>query len=114
MNLSLVDFERELRRLCQRFFPEATLIVRNRRIQSISCRIHVTPQIFVDVYYHVQSGRLDFSTIQAGQRVFGYDNAGGWHYHPLAQPDCHEPCPEPTLEQIFTATAQAIEQLIKH
>lgn len=80
VNLSPAEFERELRRLCRHFFPDAALILRNRRIQSISCRIHVTAQIFVDVYYNVRSGRLDFSTIQAGQRVFGYDNAGGWHY----------------------------------
>ena len=113
MNFSLVDFERELRRLCQHFFPDAALAFRNRRIHSINCRIQVTSQIFVDVYYNARSSRLDFSTIQAGQRVFGYDNAGGWHFHPFEQPDRHESCPEPTLEQIFAATAQAIEQVIK-
>jgi hypothetical protein len=114
VNLTLVDFEQQLRALCRRFFPNAILVLRSRRIRSLSCRIHVTSLIFIDIYYNEQSDRLDFSTIQAEQRVFGYDNAGGgWHRHPFGQPDRHEPCAEPTLEQMFAATSQVIEQLLK-
>jgi hypothetical protein len=48
-----------------------------------------------------QTVRLDFTTIKDDQRIFGYDNAGGWHYHPVENPDSHEPCPKPTLGEIF-------------
>lgn len=110
-SLSLDEFEQELRRLGQQHFPGASVDASSRRLNRLSLRIHLSVQLFIDIYYHPQSHRLDFSTIYQEQRIFGYDNAGGWHYHPAGQPDHHEPCPEPTLEKIFAETAQVIRAL---
>lgn len=66
---------------------------------------------FIDVYYNMDGDRLDFTTIRGDQRIFGYDNAGGWHYHPVEAPDRHEPCAEPTLEEMFEQTARVIEKV---
>jgi hypothetical protein len=32
------------------------------------------------------------------QRVFGYDNLGGWHRHPVGSPEEHEACDAPTFD----------------
>ncbi len=52
---------------------------------------------FIDVFFNERNQRTDLSVIEAGRRVFGYDNLGDWHCHPLGAPDQHEACEEPAL-----------------
>ena len=44
-----------------------------------------------DVAYNEQAGTTAFALIRQGRRVFGADNPGGWHVHPLADPGQHVP-----------------------
>jgi len=80
--MGLDEFERALYQLNDRFFPNAGIRNLNRRLNAISLRVQITERIFIDVYFNTDSERLDFTTIRGDQRIFGYDNAGGWHYHP--------------------------------
>lgn len=109
--MDLGEFEKHLYRLMDGFFPDAKIQNLNRRLNMISLRMQIGERLFIDVYYNTDSDRLDFTTIKDEQRIFGYDNAGGWHYHPLGDPDHHEPCPQPTLEEILERTAQVISQV---
>ena len=58
---------------------------------SISLRVSVTTGGFIDVFYNEQTGATAFALIRQGRRVFGADNPGGWHVHPLADPGQHVP-----------------------
>ena len=109
--MALGEFERHLYQLRDRFFPNAGIRNLNRRLNAISLRLQITERIFIDVYFNMDSERLDFTTIKGDRRIFGYDNAGGWHYHPPGDPDQHKPCPKPTLEEIFGQTAQVIKKV---
>ena len=53
---------------------------------------------FIDVFFNSRNQRVDLSVIQGGQRIFGYDNLGGWHRHPRSAPEQHEACTQPSLE----------------
>lgn len=46
---------------------------------------------FLQVYRNVETGTVAFAWIVDGERVFGADNTGGWHYHPYDDPGRHEP-----------------------
>ena len=70
---------------------------------SISIRIHVAGGGFIDAFYNEQTGTTAFALIRQGQRVFGADNTGGWHVHPFAEPDRHEPLPAPMSFANFVA-----------
>lgn len=37
------------------------------------------------------TGTTAYALIDKGQRIFGADNTGGWHYHPFQDPTRHEP-----------------------
>ena len=37
------------------------------------------------------TGATAYALIDKGQRIFGADNTGGWHYHPFQDPTRHEP-----------------------
>jgi len=60
---------------------------------SILLRINVTTGGFVDAFYNEQMGTTAFALIRQGRRAFGADNTGGWHVHPFANPDRHDPLP---------------------
>jgi hypothetical protein len=45
--------------------------------------------------------------VEHGRRIYGVDNLGGWHEHPLDRPEEHRPCAEPTLDS-FLRVVQAI------
>ena len=109
--MDLSEFEGHLWQLKDRFFPNAGISNLNRRINAIKLRMQIAERIFIDIYFNSDSGRLDFTTIKGDHRVFGYDNAGGWHRHPVKDPDRHEPCPESTLEEIFQQTARVIREV---
>jgi hypothetical protein len=46
---------------------------------------------FVDAFYIEQTGTTAFALIEQDRRVFGVDNTGGWHVHPLSDPTQHQP-----------------------
>jgi hypothetical protein len=111
--MDLGEFESHFYRLKEHFFPRAKIRDLNRRLNAIGLRLQLTERIFIDVYFNEDSGRLDFTTIKDHQRIFGYDNAGGWHYHPVEDPEQHESCPEPTLDEMFARTAWVVEKVAR-
>lgn len=46
---------------------------------------------FIDVFYNEPTGTAAYALILNGRRVFGADNAGGWHIHPFDDPERHNP-----------------------
>ena len=67
--------------------------VRRLTPASISIRVHVFGGGFIDAFHNELTGTTAFALVQEGHRVFGADNTGGWHVHPFADPNLHEPMP---------------------
>ena len=70
----------------------------DRTIVAIKLRVDLDEHRFIDVFFNSRNQPVDLSVIERGQRIFGYDNLGGWHRHPRGAPEQHEACGEPTLE----------------
>ena len=50
-------------------------------------------------------------SIKDNKRIFGYDNLGGWHYHPLNKLDEHVKCKEPSLKFVLKEMSAVIKAL---
>jgi len=96
-------FEAAFRAAVAAVLPSAIVEVVARTIVAIKLRVDVDEDRFIDVFFNERNRRIDLSLIAGGRRVFGYDNLGDWHRHPLAAPDRHEACEEPTLEDFVRA-----------
>ena len=72
-----------------------------RTLIAIKLRVELNPDRFVDVFFSRHNGRTDLSVVEGDRRIFGYDNLGGWHRHPITDPEHHESCEEPMLEQFL-------------
>jgi hypothetical protein len=101
-------FLSDLRKLTHELFPDARLEIIYSRLDKLSLRLMIDFELFIDIYFNVESRRFDFSLIAAGNRVFGYDNLKSWHYHPFDDPDSHVHCEEPELRLILEETARVI------
>lgn len=108
------DFLHELQGLKDALLPATEIETIYKRIDKISLRIIVTPVIFIDIYANTETGRYDFTLVKNNKknnkRVFGYDNLGGWHCHPLNNPEDHVSCNEPLLRQVLQEIADLIKE----
>ena len=97
-------FEAAFRAAVAAVLPSATVEMVARTIVAIKLRVELGEERFIDVFFNERNRRTDLVLIERGQRVFGYDNLGDWHRHPLGAPDRHEACGEPALDD-FVRTA---------
>ncbi len=97
----LHQFETQVRREVAAHFPETAISVTAKGKYRLKLRIELSREVFIDIFYNPHNDRTDFSLIRKGQRVFGYDNLGGWHRHPVEEPDHHIPCSAPPLPFVF-------------
>ena len=96
-------FEAAFRAAGGSVLPSATVEVVARTILVIKLRVELGDDRFIDVFFNARNHRTDLSLIEGNRRVFGYDNLGDWHCHPLAAPERHEACDAPTLEHFVRA-----------
>jgi len=58
---------------------------------TLSLRLYVRPDLFVQVFLGEQSGSLYLALIESGRRIFGIDReTGEWHLHPYDAPTEHK------------------------
>jgi Ethanolamine utilization protein EutJ (predicted chaperonin) len=89
--MTLAEFEQQVFAVAMASPICGILIVRRLTPTSINLRIDVTAGGFIDAFYNEQTGTTAFALIRQGRRAFGADNTGGWHVHPLTEPDRHYP-----------------------
>ena len=66
----------------------------DRTNHTLSLRLWIRADLFVDVFLGELSGSLYLALIYGQRRVFGIDRESGeWHLHPFASPHRHEPLP---------------------
>lgn len=91
----------EIKDAINKFFPNANIDYRIIRTTHLYVRITINEDTFIDIYFNTETGRKDFSLIYKNERIYGFDNLGGWHYHPYETPTQHISCPEPKIEDVF-------------
>ena len=83
---------------------------------TLSLRLHIRPQLFVQLFFGQRSGSLYMALIEGKRRVFGIDREiGDWHIHPYENVEKHEHLadglePKP----LFTFLARVEELLLEH
>ena len=105
--MTLAEFAREILSVAMTSAICDVPSVRRLTPTAINLRVPITTGGFVDAFYNEQTGTVAFAFIRSGQRLFGADNTGGWHVHPFAGPDQHDPLPAPMT---FAAFVVEIEQ----
>jgi len=103
-------FETEFRSAIAAVLPLATVERISRTIIAIKLRLDLDEERFIDVFFNSRSQRVDLAVIERGRRLFGYDNLGGWHRHPVEAPERHELCAEPDLEAFVHEAASFIRK----
>jgi len=80
-------------------------------ITWLCLRAHLADGSFVDAFYNEATGRASFALIKDARRIFGADNAGGWHWHPFEAPDTHTPSSETvTLDEFLSRIEERLKQ----
>ncbi len=80
--------------------------VRRLTATFISLRIDVTSGGFIDAFYNERTGTTAYALIHQNRRPFGADNTGGWHVHPFADPNRHDPLPDTISFAEFVAEVE--------
>lgn len=104
----MVDTERKLSQLEDRIrqeaantFSDASLVITEKRKYLLKVRLELGERTFIDIFYNPKNDRTDFALIHNSQRIFSYDNLGGWHRHPAEEATSHISCDEPSIGQVF-------------
>lgn len=72
-----------------------TLEETERTDHTLSFRLYIRPDLFVQVFAGELTGSLYLALIEGEQRIFGLDRiAGAWHVHPFNAPHTHTSLPE--------------------
>ena len=89
--MTLTEFEQQV--VCVAMASPACGIpsLRRQTASSITLRIKVAPDAFTEAFHNDRTGTTAYALIRHGRRIFGADNTGGWHVHPLDNPEIHVP-----------------------
>lgn len=113
MELSTKEFRDSVVELADVHFPDANIKIREYGRFRIKLRLSLSVDFFFEVFYSPQTDKVSFTLINDEKRIFGIDNLGGWHRHPLDNPSTHVDIPEPNLKKIFGLMQNAIEESSK-
>ncbi|MFB6290333.1 MAG: hypothetical protein ABEJ25_01210 [Candidatus Bipolaricaulia bacterium] len=110
MELSTKEFRDRIEELSGVHFPAANLQTREYSKFRIKLRLVFSVGFFLEVFYAPQTDKVSFTLIDDGKRIFGIDNLGGWHRHPLENPSTHVDISEQKFEKIFEFVKNSIEE----
>jgi hypothetical protein len=94
------------------FEGKIDFVIEYKRLHRASLRILFSKALYIDIYANTDNQRYDFSLIKNHQRIFGIDNLGGWHSHPLNNEKKHVALKkEPNLKTIFSVFAKTAREV---
>jgi len=100
--MTLDEFERQVFAVAVASAICGIPVVRRLTPSFINLRVPLAGG-FIEAFHNEQTGTTAYALIQQSQRVFGADNTGGWHIHPLDAPERHDPLPGPMPFAEFVA-----------
>jgi hypothetical protein len=110
------DLWLEAREALERVWFVQALEETERTDLTLSLRLYVRSDLFVQAFAGELSGSLYFALIEGERRIFGIDReAGEWHTHPHASPHTHELLseglgPKPLLEFLARVEELLLQQ----
>ena len=94
MSITL-DIWQEAREALERVWFVDTMEETERTDHTLSLRLYIRHDLFVQVFAGELSESLFFALIDGTRRIFGIDReAGEWHYHPYESPHMHTMLPK--------------------
>lgn len=110
---STVDLRHPAQAALERVWFVQSLQEIERTDQTLSLRLYIRPDLFVQVFLGELTGSLYFALIEGEQRIFGIDRESGeWHLHPYEAPYRHEPLPENLEPQPLLRFLSRVEDLL--
>lgn len=90
-----------------------SLEVSDRTDLTLSLRLYIRHDLFVQVFLGELTDSLYFALIEGNQRIFGIDReAKQWHEHPFEAPHNHEPFAEGLGPKPLLAFLSKVEMLL--
>lgn len=99
-------FEAAFRAAVEQVRPGTEVTRVSRTLVAVKLRADLRGRRFIDAFFNATNLRTDLSVIDGTERLFGYDNLGGWHRHPTGSPDAHEPCDKPDLTDFLREASE--------
>jgi hypothetical protein len=113
--MTLAEFIEKLQEACNRSGLVASYDLRVLDNTVLKARITLASEAFIDVYYNPTNGAISYTLVQAGQRIYGADNAFiGWHIHPFENPLEHRSCKELPFHEFLEAVELWVSQDAKN
>lgn len=109
--VSVKEFIEQLKLSLTRVLPHLTLRVVELNPHRFKGRITLASGRNVDIFYGCKKGRIDFALIDENKRIWGIDNLGEWHLHPLWNEKEHIATDYTSIEQIVKELKSVIEKL---
>ena len=75
-------------------------------LRSLVCDIPAVVRLTataIQLRVQTTTGTKAYALIDKGQRIFGADNTGGWHYHPFHDPTRHDRLTDAMTFAMFVA-----------
>ena len=90
-----------------------SLEVSDRTDSTLSLRLYIRHDLFVQVFLGELTGSLYFALIEGNQRIFGIDRESKqWHMHPFEDPYNHQPFVEGLGPRPLLAFLSRVEMLL--
>lgn len=84
-----------------------------RTDRTISLRLYIRQDVFVQAFLGEITGSLYFALIEGSRRIFGIDRESGeWHTHPFESPHEHRSFPEGLDPRPLLKFLAKVEQLL--
>ena len=107
------DFQHEAQEALERVWFVQSLEITERTDFTLSLRLYIRPDLFVNVFIGKLTSSLYFALIEGRQHIFGIDReAGEWHLHPYEAPYSHQPLPEGLEPKPLLKFLARVEQLL--
>lgn len=107
----ILNFLNRIKDTANKFFPDVNVDYKIVRATHLYLRITIDEDTLIDIYFNPDTGRKDLSLIYKKERIYGFDNLKGWHYHPYKEPDKHISCEEPDVGNVFKEMKKIVEGL---
>ena len=111
MKLTIEEFHHELTDALRKYLPNGDLEIFEMSMLRLKMRFYITISFFIDIFYAARTNKVSLAVIHKGRRIFGIDNLGNWHSHPLGSSEDHVKITAPSIEKMILECAKVIKEV---